>query len=201
MIGSIAGKIIHSQDQFVILETNGVGYEIFLGEGPSSIGVVGENLFLWIHTHVREDQIALFGFKELIQKKLFLLLTTVSGIGPKLAMAITTQLQPQELLDAVTLGQVKTLCRVSGVGRKVAERMVLELKDKLGHIFDFYEVVPSDGESEANLWQDLSEALNGLGFPDSKIRNVVKLTRQTFLGQTVEINALLKFALKKIKDC
>lgn len=201
MIGFLTGSIRHKEEQNTLLEVGGVGYDIFLGDANNSIGELGHKVELWIYTHVREDQITLFGFKSLLEKKLFLLLTTVSGIGPKLAMAITTQMEPQALLDAVTFGNVKALCRVSGVGRKVADRLILEVKDKLSQVLDMYEIAPAQSPGVANHWQDLGDALSGLGFPETKIRNVVKLARQNYAGQTVDINELLKFALKKIKDC
>lgn len=199
MIGFLNGKIRYKDEQTVIIEAGGVGYEVFMGEnGPE----VSDNVVsLWIYTYVREDQITLYGFRDLMLKKLFLLLVTVNGVGPKLAMAILTQLQPKELLDAMTYGNVKALCKVSGVGRKVADRLILELKDKLGQLFDLYHPSDGGGKEAYSVWQDLSAALSGLGFPETKIRNVIKLARENHSGQAADINVLLKFALKKIKDC
>lgn len=201
MIGFLTGKICFAEEQYVIVETGGVGYEIFMGDAGKTVGHVGDKASLWIYTYVREDQLTLFGFKEIVGKKLFLLLTTVTGVGPKLAMAIITQMPPQDLLDAITFGNVKALCRVSGVGKKVADRLILELKNKLGQVLDLYQVSPSQTPAETSTWRDLGEALSGLGFPEPKIRNVIKLARQEHSGASPDINVLLKFALKKIKDC
>ena len=201
MIGYLNGKVLFFDEQQVIVDTGGVGYEVYLGDSGDQSLIIDKEVSLWIYTHVREDQITLFGFKELIGKKLFLLLMTVSGVGPKLSMAIVTQMQPQDLLDAITFGNVKALCRVSGVGRKVADRLILELKDKLGQVLDLYEVSPSQTPAEVSIWRDLTNALAGLGFADIKIRNVIKLARQNYAGQSVDLNVVLKFALKKIKDC
>lgn len=201
MIGFLTGKVRFSDEQQVIIQTGGVGYEIFLGEKGKDLAQVDQEVSLWIYTHVREDQITLFGFQEIVEKKLFLLLTTVSGVGPKLAMAIVSQMPPQDLLDAITFGNVKALCRVSGVGKKVADRLILELKNKLAQVLDLYQVSPSQTSEETSTWRDLGEALSGLGFPDVKIRNVIKLARQEHKSASPDINVLLKFALKKIKDC
>jgi len=199
MIGFLSGKIRYSGEQTVIIEAGGVGYEVFLG--GDDLEVSDQVVSLWIYTYVREDQITLYGFRELMGKKLFLLLVTVNGVGPKLAMAILTQLRPQELLDAMTYGNVKALCKVSGVGRKVADRLILELKDKLGQLLDLYQPSEASSKEAYSVWQDLGAALSGLGFPETKIRNVVKLARENHSGQTADINVLLKYALKKIKDC
>ena len=201
MIGFLSGKIRYSGEHIVIIEAGGVGYEVFMGEAQNGLEVSERVVPLWIYTYVREDQITLYGFRELMGKKLFLLLITVNGVGPKLAMAILTQLQPRELLDAMTYGNVKALCKVSGVGRKVADRLILELKDKLGQVLDLYQPALEGSKEAYSVWQDLSAALSGLGFPETKVRNVIKLARQNYAGQTADINILLKFALKKIKDC
>jgi Holliday junction DNA helicase RuvA len=167
-----------------------------------SPGAVGDEVALWIYTYVREDQITLFGFKEALQKKMFLVLLGITGIGPKLAMAVVSFLAPEELVEAVTLGNLRVLQSVPGVGKKMANRMILELKDKLASLV-ITGVLAGTGQKGTDLatWQDMSEALSGLGFSEQQIRNVIKLLRTEFGEQTPEINELLKVALQKIKNC
>ncbi len=199
MIGHLKGTLIALSDQTAVIDVNGLGYEAFIGgiEAPA----VGETVSLWIHTHVREDQITLFGFKEQIQKKVFLTLLGITGIGPKLAMAVVSQMTPHELIDAVTLGNAKMLTTIPGVGKKMAERMILELKDKLAGAVKTHEWGAVGGEADGVVWRELTEALSGLGFPDSSVRNVITLLRQELSGQTPALDRLLKRALQKIKNC
>lgn len=200
MIGHLSGKLLSEDEQTIILDVNGVGYELFVG-AAKEIGKVGEAASVWVYTYVREDQITLFGFKEKLQKKIFLVLTGINGIGPKLAMAVLSQLSPGELVDAVTVGNTRVLRGVSGVGPKMAERMVLELKDKLGGVVKTHEWAQAGSSEDTATWRELNEALAGLGFSDQQIRNVIRLLRKELKGETPDINQLLKLALQKIRNC
>ena len=201
MIGYLSGKLLALDEHNLLIEVNGVGYEVVAGRGArSAFGEPGSNLALWIHTHVREDQITLFGFKDVVQKKIFLILIGINGIGPKLAMSITSEMGAEELTDAITLGNAKLLCSIPGVGKKMADRMILELKDKFAHLVKESEYAAlSGGGAQKAVWRDLIEALSGLGFTDQKIQNVLRLLRKDFEGKQPEINVLLKIALQKIQ--
>lgn len=204
MIGYLKGKILHISETSVIVDVSGVGYEVQVGNTQErSPGEVGQTVEWWVHTHVREDQITLFGFRENLQKKIFLILIGITGIGPKLALAATTLLEPVELVDAVTFGNTKVLRSIPGVGKKMADRMVLELKDKLGLVVKQteWQEVASASSGQMKVFQDLNEALSGLGFGDAQIRNVIKLLRQELDGRQLEINELLKMALQRIRNC
>ena len=202
MIGYIKGTILDFGDHQLILETGGIGYEIWIGnQGRDKLGSTGDDLALWIHTHVREDQFILFGFPERIQKTIFLILNGVTGIGPKLAMAIVGQIPARDLADAVMTGDTKLLCTVPGVGKKMASRLILELKDKLANAVTSHQWESAAAPKAGPGWGDLHEALAGLGFADSRIRAVILLAREAFAGKPVEINELLKFALQKIRSC
>ena len=203
MIGRLSGTLIHQDEQSILIDVGGVGYQVFVGDTrEQNMGEIGKPILLWIHTHVREDQITLFGFRESLQKKIFLILTGINGIGPKLAMAVVCQLAPHELVDAVNLGNTKRLRGISGVGPKMADRMVLELKDKLAAMVKVSEWTQmSAGGDKAVVWGELSQALAGLGFGDQKIRNVIKLLRVDLDDPSPEINQLLKLALQKIQNC
>jgi len=202
MIGHLSGKIIHQDEQSLLIDVGGVGYDVFVGNtSEAKIGEVGKAASVWVYTYVREDQLTLFGFKEQIQKKIFLVLTGINGIGPKLAMAVLSQLSPGELVDAVTLGNTKVLRGVSGVGPKMADRMVLELKDKLSGFVKSHEWAAAAGGDDLVVWRELTEALAGLGFSDTQVRNVIKLLRKELDGRKPDINELLKLALQKIRNC
>ena len=202
MIGYLSGVVLSMDEQTVLLNVNGVGYEVFVGNTASAApGQVGEKAELWIVTYVREDQITLFGFKEAMSKTVFNILVSINGIGPKLAMAVLSTLSPSELVEAITVSDLRVLRGVPGVGKKMAERMILELKDKLAGLLKEADWATTTGGESLAVWRDLTEALTGLGFSDHKSRNVIKLLKSESDGQSPDINQLLKLALQKIKDC
>jgi Holliday junction DNA helicase RuvA len=203
MIAFLEGRILVVGDQTVVLNVNGVGYEVFVGP-TSNFGHLnlGDPMSLWIYTHVREDQLALFGFQEQLNKRIFTTVLAVSGVGPKLAMALATTLSPESLTQAIVHGDLKVLTTVSGVGKRLAERLIVELKDKMLPVSSGGGgLTAATPTAEDRLWHDLNVALSGLGFPDQKIRNVLKLARTEFGKNPPEINTLLKYALQKIRDC
>ncbi|MFN0086981.1 MAG: Holliday junction branch migration protein RuvA [Blastocatellia bacterium] len=136
MIAHITGKLIQKQPNSVIVEAGGgVGYELTV---PLStfydLGEIGTDVALRVHTHVREDALQLFGFRTEREKRLFLLLITVSGIGPKLAITALSGLSADELIQAIRFGNLARLVAIPGVGKKTAERMLVELKDKVSQL-------------------------------------------------------------------
>lgn len=165
MIGFLKGIVLTTNNTSLILDVNGVGYKI-LAPLPVLVSVVsGDTLSLFIHTHVREDQISLFGFKDEIDLFLFEKLTSVSGIGPKSALGMLSVHSPSSLADAVERGDADTLSHTPGVGKKTAEKIILELKGKLGHLVG-KEV--SDTTLEARL------ALEALGYSLKEIHEALK---------------------------
>jgi len=135
LIAHISGKLIQKLPNSVIVDVGGVGYELNV---PLStfydLGEIGANVSLRVHTHVREDALQLFGFSADAEKKLFLLLNSVSGIGPKLAITVLSGLSAEELIQAIRAGNLTKLTGIPGVGKKTAERMLVELKDKVAAI-------------------------------------------------------------------
>jgi len=132
MIASLRGKLLEKHPNQVIVETAGVGYDVVIPISTfSMLPDSGAEVALRIHTHVREDALALFGFLTAEEKTLFERLISVSGIGPALAIKVLSGLATAAIIDAIRGGQVDQLVRIPGVGKKTAERMVLELKDKL----------------------------------------------------------------------
>ena len=132
MIAHLRGKLLTKHPNQAIVETGGVGYDVVITVPTfSDLPAVGSDVSLHIHTHVREDTIALYGFLRSAEKQLFEKLLTVSGIGPKLAITILSGMAADEMVGAIRSGDVARLTRIPGIGKKTAERMVLELRDKL----------------------------------------------------------------------
>jgi len=132
MIAHLRGKLIARHPNQAIVETAGVGYDVVISVPTfSDLPPLGSEVALHIHTHVREDQLALYGFFRAEEKQLFEKLITVSGIGPKLAITILSGMAAQELGNAIRGNDLARLTRIPGIGRKTAERLVLELRDKL----------------------------------------------------------------------
>ena len=164
MISFLHGRIFDKQPNRIVLDVQGVGYDVHV---PLStyydLGDVGAEAALRIYMHVREDALQLFGFLTLLEQQVFERLIAISGIGPKLAVAVLSGIDPRELVAAVQRGDVGRLTAVPGIGRKTAERIVLELKDRLAQV-----IAPSDvGEPAAagdRLRGDVLSALQNLGY-------------------------------------
>ncbi len=182
MIASLTGKIQYIAPDRCVVDVSGVGYEVFLStEGLARLPERGGEVFLHIHTNVREDAIILFGFAERAEKEMFLTLKTVSGIGPKLALAILSGMQVDLLCQAISMEDVKVLTTISGVGKKTAERLCMELKDKVG---DLQSVaadttkLPAAAVSGSGPLNDALSALTNLGYPDNVAREALGRVKQ-----------------------
>ena len=132
MIASLKGEIFSKEPGRVVLDVNGVGYEVFLSlTSYEQLPAVGCEVLLHVYTSVREDAIVLFGFGDAEEKEMFRLLTTVSGVGPRLALNILSGIKPAALVRAIATGDVKRLTGLPGVGKKTAARLCVDLKDKM----------------------------------------------------------------------
>jgi Holliday junction DNA helicase RuvA len=135
MIAFLRGRLLEKRPNQVIVDIGGVGYDVTVPVSTfSRLPDAGAEVRLWVHTHVREDALALFGFLSLDEKTLFEKLITVSGIGPRLAVSVLSGLPLADLVAAIRSGALEQLVRIPGVGRKTAERMVVELRDKLDEL-------------------------------------------------------------------
>jgi holliday junction DNA helicase RuvA len=161
MIAHLRGKLIARHPNQIIVETSGVGYDVTVSIPTfSELPGLGSEVALHIHTHVREDQLALYGFLRPEEKQLFEKLLTVSGIGPKLAITILSGMPAEDMSRAIRGNDVARLTKIPGIGRKTAERMVLELRDKLPPPSEEANAVPALSATE----EDVLSALVNLGY-------------------------------------
>jgi holliday junction DNA helicase RuvA len=162
MIAHLRGKLLAKHPNQAIVETHGVGYDVAITIPTfSELPAVGSETALHIHTHVREDALSLYGFLRLEEKRLFEKLLTVSGIGPKLAITILSGMPADEMIAAIRGGDVARLTRIPGIGKKTAERMVLELRDKLPAA-----TAPAEASTPSTtpIEEDVLSALVNLGY-------------------------------------
>ncbi len=199
MIASLQGCITVKTTSSLIVEANGIGYEVFV---PLStyyhLPEEKAQCKLHIYTHVREDVLQLFGFSSLREKSLFLLLTRVSGVGPKLALNILSGIALGDLVEAISEGQIKTLRAIPGVGPKMAGRLVLELKDKVGEIgFEGPQTSGISPDGAGSVRNDALSALENLGYARKDVKRAIDkvLDEQDSEAET-NTEALIKEGLK-----
>ena len=187
MIGKLQGIIDYIGDGYVILMTNGVGYKVYTSEYLTPKATVS----LWIETIVREDSIRLFGFSTMAAQNLFNQLTTISGVGPKVALAIMSTIKTETLMSAIATGDAKTIATAPGVGKKVAEKIIVELKNKMGGgSFDF--------GNDSGVLPDLLSALESLGYRRMDIVDMAQKLVSNNPG--VDVAKLVPMALKEISQ-
>jgi Holliday junction DNA helicase RuvA len=199
MIAYLRGTLLAKHPNQVVVETNGVGYEVNIPVSTfSALPVEGAEVRLQIHTHVREDALSLFGFATREEKGLFERLISVSGIGPKLAITVLSGLATAELVTAIRAGQVEQLVRIPGVGKKTAERIVLELRDKLDLIPGVppAQVAPA-GEVFSALDRDVLSALLNLGCTRPAAEAAVRKAKAG--GTPEEFEPLFRRALELVR--
>lgn len=196
MIASLKGKIILKDLNYIIVECSGVGFKCFVTQTThSKSGQVGDDVFLYTYMSVKEDAIDLFGFSELGELEAFKLIISVSGVGAKIGLALLSQFTYESLMINIASGDAKALTAASGVGIKLAQRIILELKDKVGSIAVSDEAVSeikAVGNASSNTnSKEAVEALVSLGYSLSEASLAVGK-----LDQSLDIDALIKGALK-----
>ncbi len=169
MIARLCGVLQEKSPERIIVDVRGVGYDLKVPLSTyGSLPAEGEEVRLLVHTHVREDAISLFGFATPRERFLFEKMIGVSGIGPRLAIVLLSGIPPEELVGAIRAGDVARLCRVPGVGRKTAERLLVDLRDKLEPAMGqdrASRAVPGSAGGEGGVASDVLSALVNLGYP------------------------------------
>jgi len=195
MIALLTGKIAYKAPDFIILDVNGVGYRVQIPFSTYyALPAEGSAVSLQIHTSVKEDAINLYGFRTQQEKEIFQLLIGVSGVGPKLANGILSNSEPGELADSLVSGNLSRLSAIPGIGKKTAERLVLELKEKvkkLGIAQPQQEAAPAAAKQE--IREDVLSALINLGYKESVVE---KALAQIRLSEDATVESILKQALK-----
>ncbi len=174
MIGRLCGKLVAEElDGHVILDVGGVGYEVLLPLGAATrVRAAGEPVVLHIHTHVREEALDLYGFASALEREVFRLLIGVPNVGPKTALAVLSELPPPELVRAVSQGDIARLNKITGIGKKTAERLVLELKEKLPRVAAVELPGPTQAPTSSNR-DRLLGALTNMGYRPAEAERAV----------------------------
>jgi len=199
MIAYLTGTLFNKNPQSVIVDTAGVGYQIFIPlstfyQLPDEM----EKVSLYVYTHVRKDMLQLFGFQTVTEKEIFLLLISVSGIGPKLALNILSGIGLEDFLGAIVNADSERIAAVPGVGKKTSQRITLELKEKVSDLLKEIEVQPREKVQIKNkeIFDDAISALINLGYPSRSAKDAI----ENVLHNDSEINldTLLKEALRNL---
>ena len=192
MIAHLRGKLIAKTPSHVIVDVGGVGYELAVSVTTySDLPALNQEIALHVYTHVREDALALFGFLANEEKQLFEKLIGVSGIGPKLAITILSGMSAESAVAAIRGNDVAALTRVPGIGRKTAERMVLELRDKL----EQFVVVPAAVPASTAIEEDVISALVNLGYQRALAERALARVASSKNGEKQSFEVLFREAL------
>ena len=196
MIAHLRGKLIFKQPGQAIVEAAGVGYDVAISVPTfTSLPSIGAEAALHIHTQVSDDQIALFGFLEPEEKRLFERLITVSAVGPKLAIKILSGLNLELVIQAIRGQDHAQLVRIPGVGKKLAERLVVELKDKL----DDFAVAPAPHAVQGPAVEDVLSALTNLGYQRAAAEKAIEQVIARDQALAADFDGLFRGALKVIR--
>ncbi len=196
MIAHLRGTLLSKSTQVVIVETGGIGYELWIPLSTFyALPEPADKVSLHVHTHVREDTFQLFGFHTSLEKDLFLLLISVTGIGPKLAANILSGIGPHELLEAMAGGDAPRLQAIPGVGRKTAERIALELTERATRLAGRQETAPRRPADRVDqeLRDDALSALLNLGYAAKAAKQAIDRAAASL--EEINLEALIKKAL------
>ncbi len=201
MYAYVKGTLVQKKEEFVVIETGGIGYRVFcIPPMQDRIGKIGDTVCAYTYLYVREDTFALYGFPSQEEHDMFVMLLQVSGIGPKVALAITAQVQPSQFALAVITGDLKRLTQVKGVGKKGAERLILELKDKLkGFAFEGaggsgIDMADMDMPTDSILMQEAMSAMVVLGYSAQEARKAVSASYR----DGMQVEELIRLSLRAL---
>ncbi len=199
MIASLTGRLAFKAPTYLVLDVHGVGYEVFI---PLStyygLSNLSESTSLSVHTYVREDAIQLFGFLTSQEKDAFVLLTSVSGVGPKLALSVLSALPVSDLVSAIRSGDVGKLTTVPGIGNKSASRLVLELKDKVEKLYPgLAPASDSPRQGEDATFDDALSALVNLGYRPQDAKEALKQVKKSN-AESIVLKDMIRESLKEL---
>jgi holliday junction DNA helicase RuvA len=199
MIALLTGRLAFKAPTHLVLDVQGVGYEVFIPlSSYYGLPNLSENTSLSVHTHVREDAIQLFGFLTSQEKEAFVLLTSVSGVGPKLALSVLSALPVSDLVSAIQSGNVEKLTTVPGIGNKSASRLVLELKDKVGKLHPgLLSAKDSPGQGQDVTFDDALSALVNLGYRPQDAKDALKQVKNCH-PESMMLQDMIRESLKEL---
>lgn len=186
MIGYLKGHIQYVNSELVIIVVSGVGYQVYMPARNLQMVETGEEIEVYVFTHVKEDQLKLFGFEDMPQRNMFELLLSINGVGPKAALSIMSAGTSSQIHKAVAEADVQFFVKVKGLGKKTAQKIIIELKGKLGSIKEL-----DLADDEGNYSSDVVEALAGFGFGRKEVVEVLDK-----LDKNMNENEMIKQALK-----
>lgn len=194
MISHLRGKLAVKEPNLAVVDINGVGYAVAIPVTTySALPALGGDIVLHTYTHVREDTLALFGFLKTAERSLFEKLISVSGVGPRLALTVLSGMKSEELLEAIRGGDVQRLVKIPGVGRKTGERIILELREKLGPV----EAQRAPSTPGAAMEYEVISALVNLGCSQDAADKAVEKARMA--GAPLEFDVLFRKALELVR--
>jgi Holliday junction DNA helicase RuvA len=201
MIAHLAGKLLAKQATSVIIDVGGVGYEVTIPVSTFyDLGEVGADVALRIYTHVREDALQLYGFRTAQERELFLQLISVSGVGPKLGITMLSGLNSGEFIDAIRANNLARLTAIPGIGKKTAERLVIELRDKINSLpaLDGDNLAAAAGSNGANaaptVLEDTLSALMNLGYQRAAAEKALNVAARE--GVEMSVSAMIRRCLQ-----
>jgi len=199
MIARLTGKVIHIHNNQVVLDVSGVGYEVFCSTRCLDNLSEGSSTDIVVHTDVREDNIRLYGFEDQLEKQVFTMLTQVKGLGARSASDLLSKIEKKELLRMIGEGNLSSLQSVKGIGKKTAERILVELRDKVAEFA--IQQQPSGSSvstSQHDDWQESAEALLALGFTRGDAAAAVQKVRESHGNGKINSADIIKQALRYV---
>ena len=206
MIDFVQGTLVTLEEDSIIVNVGGLGYQIYVPRPENYQSMLNDSMIIYTHHYMREDWMGLFGFKEKEERQLFRLLISVSGIGPKSALAMMGNATPQRVIQAIITNDEKYLTKMPGVGKKTAQRIILDLKDKVKGLningasnddllqFNDQEDI---GLLDQDLSKDLKEALKALGYHEQEIQRALYSLKDQ-LDAGIGLDQLIKLALQNL---
>ena len=200
MIAHLRGRVLEKSPNQTTVECGGVGYDVTISVATfSALPGVGAEAALHVYTHVREDQMALFGFADRQEKRLFERLLTISGIGPKLAITVLSGISSERLVGAIRAQDHATLTKIPGIGKKTAERVVLELKDKLDDLAAAIPETGGGGRRYGPVGDDALSALVNLGYPRAIAQRAIEAAAEKDPAVAEGFETLFRAALAAVR--
>ncbi len=190
MISFIKGKIINKGQGFIVVEVNNIGYKMFVNPTKYTELEIGQEIEVYTHQYVREDALDLYGFKSMEELEIFELLISISGIGPKSALGVLAIANMAEIKESIIRGDSALLTKVSGIGRKTAERIVLELREKIKQTIDGRQQIVDGGDGMIRA--DEIDALMALGYSMSQAREALNQVDANINDSSERIKQALK---------